>query len=114
MSMGAACQAGQWTTFGHDPQRSGYAQEEHAFSPSNIASMVLQWKTTVPNEPLFLNGLTAPLLVTRRAGAGGPKSLVIVAGTSDHIFALNAENGELAWKADFQNKQPRPADGGWL
>jgi outer membrane protein assembly factor BamB len=114
MSMGAACQAGQWTTFGHDPQRSGYAQEEHSFSPANIASMGLLWKTTVPNEPLFLNGLTAPLLVTRRAAVGGPKNLVIVAGTSDHIFALNAESGELAWKADFQNKQPRPSDGGWL
>ena len=114
MGMGAACQAGQWTTFGHDPQRSGNAQEEHAFSPSNIASMGLQWKTTVPNEPLYLNGLTAPLLVSRSATASGPKSLVIVAGTSDHIFALDADNGNLAWKADFQNSQARPGDAGWL
>ena len=113
MGAAAVCQGGQWTTFGHDPQRSGNAQEEHAFSPANVASVGLQWKTTVPNEPLFLNGLTAPLLVNR-AGASGPKSLVIVAGTSDHIFALDADNGDLAWKADFQNNQARPSDGGWL
>jgi outer membrane protein assembly factor BamB len=114
IGLGATCQGGQWTTFSHDPQRSGNAQEEHAFSPSNVASMGLQWKTNVPNEPLFLNGLTAPLLVNRTAKMSGPKSLVIVAGTSDHIFALDAENGDLAWKADFQNSQARPGDGGWL
>src|SRR6202034_917318 len=99
------CQAGQWTTFGHDPQRSGNAHEEHAFSPANIASMGLDWKTTVPNQPLFLNGLTAPLLVDRGQRASGPRSLVIVAGTSDHIFALDAVQGDLVWKADFQNPQ---------
>jgi cytochrome c5 len=112
--LGASCQTGQWTTYGHDPQRSGDAAEEHAFSPSNVASMGLAWKTTVPNEALFLNGLTAPLLVRGVATSGGPKNLVIVAGTSDHIFAIDADNGDLAWKADFQTNQPRPSDGGWL
>ncbi len=114
MGLSAASSRGQWTTFGHDPQRSGNAQEEHAFSPSNVASTGLRWKTTLPNEPLFLNGLTAPLLVNRTASVSGPKSLVIVGGTSDHVFALDAATGDLAWKADFQNSQARPADGGWL
>ena len=114
MGAGAACQAGQWTTFGHDPQRSGYAPEEQTFSPTNVTSLGLEWKTTVPNQPLFLNGLTAPLLVNRVTRTSGRKSLVIVAGTSDHVFALDADHGELAWRADFPNSQARPGDGGWL
>jgi hypothetical protein len=83
-------QVGQWTTFGHDPQCSGYAGDEHAFSPANAAALGLALKTVVPNEPPFLNGLTAPLLVRGVKTAVGVKNLVIVAATSDHLFALNA------------------------
>jgi cytochrome c5 len=104
---------GQWTTFGHDPQRSGYVADEHAFSPANAAALGLAWKTVVPNEPLFLNGLTAPLLVRGVKTAAGVKNLVIVAATSDHLFALNAETGDLVWQADFPGKQSRP-EGEWL
>lgn len=107
-------QTGQWTTFGHDPQRSGFAANEHAFSASNVSSLALQWKTVVPNEPLFMNGLTAPLVVRGVRTPTGMQNLVIVAGSSDHIFALNAETGALAWKKDFPANQPRPEGGGWL
>lgn len=53
---------GQWTTYSHDPQRSGFASAEHAFSPANVSALGLDWKTTVPNQPLSMNGLTAPLV----------------------------------------------------
>jgi outer membrane protein assembly factor BamB len=107
-------QAGQWTTFGHDAQRSGNASDEHAFSPANVASLSLAWKTVVPNEPLFMNGLTAPLVVRGVKTSAGAQNLVLVAGSSDHIFALDAETGELVWKQDFKANHPHPSDGGWL
>ena len=50
----AVAQTGQWITFSHDPQRSGVAIDEHAFSPANVSSLGLEWKTVVPNEPVFL------------------------------------------------------------
>lgn len=110
----AMAQSGQWTTFGHDPQRSGVARDEHAFSPANVPSLGLLWKTIVPNEPLYLTGLTAPLMVRGVTTGSSVKDLVIVAGSSDHMFALDAATGELAWKADFPANQARPQDGGWL
>ncbi len=112
----ASAQTGQWTTFGHDPQRSGVAGDEHAFTPANVSSMGLDWKTVVPNQPLYMNGLTAPLVVRGVKTGAGEKNLLLVAGSSDHVFALDAETGELAWKADFAVSQTesRPADGGWL
>lgn len=110
----ALAQSGQWTTFGHDPQRSGVASDEHAFSPANVSGLGLVWKTVVPNEPLYLNGLTAPLMVRGVKTGAGTKDLVIVAASSDHIFALDAGTGELAWKADFTENQARPEGGGWL
>ena len=110
----AAAQTGEWTTFSHDPQRTGYTAEEHAFSPQTVSALGLEWKTVVPNEPLFLNGLTAPLVVRGVKTASGSRNLVLVAGSSDHIFALDAETGELVWKQDFAAVHRRPGDGGWL
>lgn len=107
-------QNGQWITFGHDPQRSGVAADEHAFSVANVSKLGLAWNTVVPNEPLFLNGLTTPLVVRGVKTSGGEGNLVIVAGSSDHVFALNAETGDLAWKQDLAITEPRPQDGGWL
>ena len=110
----ASAQSGQWTTYGHDPQRSGFATDEHAFSPANVSSLGLEWKTIVPNEPLVLTGLTAPLVVRGVKSENGIKNLVIVAGSSDHIFALDADTGALAWKTDFSANQARPEGGDWL
>lgn len=114
MASAASAQTGEWTTYGHDPQRSGFAENEHAFSPANVSALGLDWKTVVPNEPLFLTGLTAPLVVRGVKTAAGDKTLVIIAASSDHIFALDADTGDLAWKSDFSANQPRPKDGGWL
>ena len=110
----ASAQSGQWTSYGHDPQRSGFAADEHAFSLSNVSSLGLEWKTIVPNEPLVLTGLTAPLVVRGVTSENGTRNLVIVAGSSDHIFALDAETGALAWKRDFSANQARPEGGDWL
>jgi outer membrane protein assembly factor BamB len=110
----ASAQSGQWTTYGHDPQRSGFAADEHAFSLSNVSSLGLEWKTIVPNEPLVLTGLTAPLVVRGVKPESGVGNLVIVAGSSDHIFALDADTGALAWKSDFSVNQARPEGGDWL
>jgi mono/diheme cytochrome c family protein len=110
----ASAQSGQWTTYGHDPQRSGLSTDEHAFSPSNVSTLGLQWKTIVPNEPLVITGLTAPLVVRGVKSANGKKNLVIVAGSSDHLFALDADTGALAWKKDFSANQARPEGGDWL
>lgn len=108
-------QSGQWITFGHDPQRSGNATDEHAFSLSNVSRLGLVWKTTVPNEPLFLNGLTAPLLIRGVKTSSGVKNIVIVAGSFDHMYAMDAETGDVLWKSDFEASQPRPENGaGWL
>jgi outer membrane protein assembly factor BamB len=110
----ASGQTGQWTTFGHDLQRSGVASDEHAFSLSNVSSLGLEWKTVVPNEPLVMTGLTAPLMVRGVKTAAGTKDLVVVAGSSDDIFALDAKTGALVWKSNFSANQPRPHGGDWL
>ena len=99
----AIAQMGQWTTWGHDPQRSGFAAEEHAFSTANVSGMGLEWKTTVPNQPLSMNGLTSPLVVRGMKTAQGEKNLVIAASSSASVSTSTTEssgpNGS-AWCSD--------------
>jgi PQQ enzyme repeat len=104
----ASAQSGQWITFGHDPQRSGYASDEHAFSPSNLSSLGLVWKTIVPNKPRSLNGLTAPLLVGGVKTSSGLRNIVIVGASSDHLYGIDAETGDLLWKSDFVEYNATP------
>ena len=107
-------QSGQWTTYSHDPQRSGWAPEETAFSPSKLSQLGLLWKTVVPNAPSSMNGLTAPLVVRGVATPSRQRNLVIVAGSSDHVFGLDAESGELVWRAEVAGEEKPPGPSSWL
>lgn len=110
----AGAQSGQWLTYGHDPQRSGAASDEHAFNTANAAHLGLVWKTVVPNQALSLNGLTAPLVVRGVATPSGPKNLLLVAGSSNSVFALDADSGELVWKMNAPAKARPPQGADWL
>ena len=120
----SAAQEGQWLTYSHDAQRSGWATDEHAFSTSNVGAMGLVWKTILPNEPVALAGLTAPLVVRGVLTSKGVRDLLIVAGSSDRVFALDASTGELVWRFDNQSlaaesmgfviEEKRPGPSSWL
>lgn len=103
-----------WPTFGHDPQRSGWALEEDTISVQNAANLELQWKIHLDNEPKSLTALTAPLVASQVTTAEGVKTLVYVAGSSDHLFAVDAATGHLAWSHNFAT-HALPKDAGmWL
>lgn len=92
---------GDWPTFGHDPERSGWAQGEDTLSASNIGGLRLLWSVRLKDEPHALAALTAPLVANDVTTAKGVKTLVYVGGSSDHLFAIDASTGQLAWSASF-------------
>ena len=53
--------AGDWLTYGHDPQRTSWALEETTISPRNAGNLALLWKTRLDNQPYSLFALTAPV-----------------------------------------------------
>ena len=61
LAFSPALLAGDWLTFGHDPQRTGWAFEETKITPENAAQLALAWKTKLKNEPYSLSALTAPV-----------------------------------------------------
>jgi len=100
--MSSTLRAEDWLTFGHDPQRTGWAPEEKTLSIQNVQGLELKWKVHLENEPLFLNALTAPIVASQVNTPQGAKTLVYVAGTSDHFFALEAETGKVVWSLNFE------------
>jgi len=106
--------AADWPTFGHDPQRSGWAFEETTLSPDNVAGLELKWKVQVKNDPKSLTALTAPLVASGVTTAQGRKTLVYVAGSSNNFFALDAENGSIVWSRTFDTYILPKHEGMWL
>jgi outer membrane protein assembly factor BamB len=92
-----------WLTFGHDPQRSAWATEETKLTPETAKNLELKWSVQLDNVSLALNALTAPLVARDVATTSGTKTLVYVAGSSNHLFAIDAATGALAWERTFQS-----------
>lgn len=93
--------AADWPTFGHDPQRSGWASEETILSVKNVGDLKLKWKAQVKNEARSIFSLMPPVVATDVDSPQGRKTLVYVAGASDSIFALDAANGNIVWTRVF-------------
>ena len=92
-----------WLTFGHDPQRSGWAPEETKLTVQNAKDLELKWSIQLDNMPLALNALTAPVVARDVVTPSGIKTIVYVAGSSNHLFAIDASNGSLVWQRTFQS-----------
>ncbi len=75
--------------------------------------MRLLWKTKLDNEPRQMHSLLEPLVIGRVNTKSGPKEMVIQAGVSDNVYALDAKTGELAVEAAFRKhlQGSRPARG---
>jgi outer membrane protein assembly factor BamB len=103
-----------WPTFAHDPQRSGYAFEESILDVHNVGQLELKWKVQVKNDPKSLTALTAPVVAAGVDTPRGTNTVVYVAGSDNHLFALDAADGSIIWSRDFE-VHVLPKDAGmWL
>src|SRR5215208_2150451 len=109
MARQSADQRSEWTSAAYDVQRTGWNRAEQTLSPGNVSGMGRVWKTLLPNTPHVLAGLTPPLVVSR-----GDRQLVIVGGSDNHVFALDADTGERVWQADFPTDAKPSAPDDWL
>jgi outer membrane protein assembly factor BamB len=94
----AFASAADWTTFAGDPQRSGWAKDETDLTKDNIKKLKLEWKLKLDNESKELNSLTAPLVHSQVITPHGFKEVVLIAGASDKVFAIDADTGKLLWE----------------
>jgi outer membrane protein assembly factor BamB len=102
--------AASWLTFGGDPQRSGWAKDEPTISPDTAARMQLLWKLKLDNEPKELNSLTSPVVINPVYTNHGAETYVVVGGSSDKLYVIDADQGKIAWQKQFTNEGPPPKE----
>jgi outer membrane protein assembly factor BamB len=110
--------AAEWTTSQADPQRTGWQQDETKISTTSVKNLQLLWATKTGNQPMNLAGLVEPLIVPGVQTASGTKTLVFVAGSSDNVYAIDADTGEMVWQRHLKwlSDQPQEAEppGGFI
>jgi outer membrane protein assembly factor BamB len=112
LNFGPPTLAGDWTMFGHDPARSGWANEETKLSPRNVSDLRLLWKKHVNNQSYSLSALTAPVAISNLLRDGTVRSTVYVAGIGGTVFSLDGETGEVLWTRSLRS-MAMPGKGGF-
>src|SRR5262249_10504323 len=101
-----------WLTDGGNSFRTAWQRDEKILTLSNVKDMKLLWKIKLDNEPKVMHSLFPPLIIEKLNTSRGPKEVVIEAGSSDNIYAIDALTGELLWKKHFVSTWTPPATGG--
>jgi len=84
--MAGTCQAGEWPTIGHDPQRTGFSENWGPDSPC------IAWEVNVgaaPSSPSVANNM-------------------VYFGAENVIYALNAFNGSTIWSVEVDGEVSPP------
>ena len=103
-----------WLTYAGNPQRTGWARGEEKITKENVAKLKLEWTRKLDNLPKELNALTVPLIAENVITNRGFKDVAIVAGSSDKVFALEAESGKLLWQRTLETQGEPKQKPHWL
>lgn len=101
--LGSLAFAADWLTDGGDVRRNNWQKDEKILTTNNVKGLTLLWKKKLDNEPRQMHSLLEPLVIGRVNTPKGPKQVVIQAGVSDNLFALDAKDGTLLWKRQFES-----------
>ena len=94
--------------FGGSPQRDGWAKDESTLTPENVKNLKLDWKLKLNNTPRELTSLSVPVVMDQVITNHGFREIVIVAGSSDTLTAIDAESGKELWTKQFTaSEQPK-------
>lgn len=92
-----------WPTDGGDSKRNNWQRNETILNRGNIEALQLLWKSKLDNQPRQMHSLLEPLVIGQVETKNGPRELVIQAGVSDNVYAIDARDGTVVWKQHFEN-----------
>lgn len=105
-----------WTTFGHDAQRTGWDNADKTLTPQSVKNLKLLWSTKLgtATSPYAAQTLTAPLVVSGVQTAQGVKTLAITISEDDILFAVDADTGKVVWQEAFKITDTPARESTWL
>src|SRR5208283_2047042 len=108
--------AADWLTFGGDAQRTGWQKRESSITTQNVKDLQLLWKMKFENAQKGMYSIFEPLIVGSVITNHGFKEMAIVAGSSDNVWAIDADLGKLLWQKQFTytSETPQAKNSSWL
>jgi outer membrane protein assembly factor BamB len=100
--------AADWPTESGSPQRDGWAKSETAFTRENVKGLELLYKYQADNQSRGPNALTTPMINGRVITYLGFKEELVFGGSSDNVFALDADLNRPLWKRHFDYLSDKP------
>ncbi|MGH9591682.1 MAG: hypothetical protein ACRD5L_01230, partial [Bryobacteraceae bacterium] len=94
--------ASNWTTYGGDPQRSGWERTDPAISKDTVKDFQLLWKMKLESQAKGLQPILPPLIMGRLISYRGFKELAFVGTNSDIVYAIDADLGKLFWQKHLE------------
>ena len=104
----AACvgiYAADWPTESGSPQRDGWAKSETGFTRDNVKRLELLYRYQAENQTRGPNALTTPMINGRVITYRGFKEELVFGGSSNNVFAIDADLNRLIWKRHFAEPQ---------
>ena len=104
----AACvaiYAADWPTESGSPQRDGWAKSETAFTRENVKGLELLYRYKAENQTRGANALTTPIVNGRVITYLGFKEELVFGGSSDNVYAIDADLNRVIWKRHFADQQ---------
>ena len=112
MNTAPAQSVSEWTTGSSDAARDGWQRGTSRLNPESVQNLQLLWKLKVNNKPMGMLHFREPLIVSGVKTGDGPKTLAILAGASNDVFAIDAETGTLVWQKKLKWESDKPQEPG--
>jgi competence ComEA-like helix-hairpin-helix protein len=109
----ALTEANNWPTVAGSPQRDGWATNEELLSRNTVRKLKLLYKYKLNNQATSLQALTSPVVLGSLLGHQGIKQLLILGGSSDRVYSIDADLNREIWSSqlDRQSKSLSVAGG---
>ena len=102
----------EWTTDSFNPQRDGWQRRETKISPANAGDIRLLWKIKTDNKTMGMQSFREPLILADVQTPAGNKTLAIVAGSANDVYAIDADTGLMVWQKKLKWSAATPPEAG--
>jgi len=103
--IGAMVWAADWPSSSGNPQRDAWSRGEKEMSRESATArkITLLYKYKFDNQPKGINALTQPIILSNLIGYKGFKELLFIGGSSDIVYAIDADLAKPYFKTQFDS-----------
>ena len=102
----------EWITSSVDPARDAWQRGGSKITTKTVRRLQLLWKTKVESKTMGMQSFREPLIVSGIKTADGARTVAILAGASNDVFALDAETGKIIWQTRLKWSSEKPQEPG--